>query len=169
MSASTTPIVTAVNQHPQPLESCLSLPRFSSTSARLPCPATAGPPTCPLFLARAIRQFGSSRIRDERESNPIKAISFCLVCAPVEITTRQKLAAKIAKSNVARIVPCLLFSRPRNEVSCKATQSGHSVHFGENQCRSLFVFRLPNRASQSSLCFCAHIRFALAQHRQHYS
>ena len=166
MSASTTPIVTAVNQHLQPLESCLSLPRFSSTSARLPCPATAGPPTCPLFLAMAIRQFGSSRIRDERESNPIKAISFCLVCAPVEITTRQKLAAKIAKSNVVRIVPCPLFSRPRNE---GVTQSGHSVHFGENQCRSLFVFRLPNRASQSSLCFCAYIRFALAQHRQHYS
>ena len=49
VSASTTPIVTAVNQHPQPLESCLSLPRFSSTSARMPYPATAGPPTYPCF------------------------------------------------------------------------------------------------------------------------
>ena len=48
MSAPTMPIVTAVAQLPQPLENCLSLPHFSSTSVRLPYPATADAICCPL-------------------------------------------------------------------------------------------------------------------------
>lgn len=96
VSAPTMPIVTAVAQLPQPLENCLSLPRFSSTSARLPYPTH--PRKCPgsrNCLRLDVNSLGVPPHLGHQLLSSLRT---------GRITTRQKLATKMVKSNVVRKV-----------------------------------------------------------------